>query len=258
MLPVEYWLFAATSVGLLVGSYLNVVVHRLPIGRSTVTPASACPACGSAIRAVDNIPVVSWLLLRGRCRDCGAAISARYPLIELVTAAGFAGSVLRFGATLEALAAALLFALLLALAAIDVDHFLLPDKLTLPGIALGLAAQLAVPSGSLAKGIAGALVGAGFLLVAAGLWELVKGFEGMGMGDVKMLAAIGAFLGVGGVVVTLVLSTLVGSIVGLALVAAGRRAMGSKLPFGLFLSIGGAIAIFAGEPLVRLYLGAFD
>lgn len=257
MPPLEFWLLAAASVGLIVGSYLNVVIHRLPLGISTVTPASHCPACGNAVRALDNLPIVSWLLLRARCRDCGAVISWRYPVVELATGAGFAGAVARFGPTYEALAGALLFALLLALAGIDLEHFLLPDKLTLTGLALGLGLQLLVPTGSLARGLAGALVGAGFLLAVAGAWELVKGFEGMGLGDVKMLAMIGAFLGVSGVAVTLVVGTLVGSAVGLGLIAARRGAMSSKLPFGVFLAVGGAVALFAGDALVASYLGAF-
>jgi leader peptidase (prepilin peptidase)/N-methyltransferase len=253
--PLDFWLLAAALVGLVVGSYLNVVIYRLPRDLSTVTPGSRCPACGAPIRAVDNLPLVSWLWLRGRCRDCGASIGVRYPLVELATAVGFVGSVLRFGPTRAALAAALLFALLLALALIDFDHLLLPDKLTLPGIALGLVAQLALPAGSLARGLAGALVGAGFLLAVAGAWELARGAEGMGLGDVKMLAMIGAFLGVGGVVVTLVVGTLVGSLVGLSLIAARRVDMGSKLPFGVFLAAGGAVALFAGDLLTALYLG---
>lgn len=255
MPPLEFWLLAALLVGLVVGSYLNVVIHRLPLGLSTVTPASHCPHCASAVRALDNVPVVSWLLLRGRCRDCGEAISARYPLVELATAAGFVGAVARFGPTLQAVSAAALFALLVALAGIDFDHLLLPDKLTLPGLALGLAAQWALPAGSLARGIAGALVGAGFLLTVAGLWELARGQEGMGLGDVKMLAMVGAFLGVGGVAVTLVVSTLVGSIVGLGLIVAGRVELGSKLPFGVFLAAGAAVALFAGDLLAAAYLG---
>lgn len=255
MPPLDFWLLAAALVGLVVGSYLNVVIYRLPRDLSTVTPASRCPACGAPIRAIDNLPLLSWLWLHGRCRDCGASIGVRYPLVELATAVGFVGSVLRFGPTRAALAAALLYALLLALAFIDFDHLLLPDKLTLPGIALGLAAQLALPAGSLARGLAGALVGAGFLLAVAGAWELARGAEGMGLGDVKMLAMIGAFLGVGGVVVTLVVGTLVGSLVGLGLIAAGRVDMGSKLPFGVFLAAGGVVALFAGDLLAALYLG---
>jgi leader peptidase (prepilin peptidase)/N-methyltransferase len=245
----------AGLVGLVVGSYLNVLVHRLPLGVSTVRPRSRCPACGAAIRAIDNLPVLSWLLLRGRCRDCGARISPRYPLIEAATGTLFATCVARFGVTLEALTAAILGALLLALAAIDLDHFLLPDKLTLPGIAIGIAAQALVPSGSLVVALRGALIGAGLLLAIAGAWELLRGAEGMGLGDVKMLAMIGAFLGAGGVIVTLVFATFAGSIVGLALVARRGGDLQSQLPFGVFLAAGGLVALFAGESLVASYLG---
>jgi leader peptidase (prepilin peptidase)/N-methyltransferase len=252
--PEEFWIAVAGLVGLIVGSYLNVVIHRLPEGISTVTPASRCPACGARIRPRDNLPVVSWLVLGGRCRDCRAPIPLRYPLIELVTGLAFAGAVMRFGAGLEAVVAALLAALLLALAAIDYDHFLLPDKLTLPGIAFGLAAQLALPEGSLARGVTGALVGAGLLLVVAGAWELVRGVEGMGLGDVKMLAMIGAFLGASGVLVALVVGTFAGSAVGIAAVARGRGTLAAKLPFGVFLAAGGLVALYAGGALVRGYL----
>ena len=255
MPPLWFLVLWAGLVGLVVGSYLNVLVHRLPLGRSTVRPRSRCPACGAAIRARDNLPIVSWLLLGGRCRDCGARISPRYPLVEAATGLLFAGCVLRFGFTREAIAAAVLAALLVALAAIDFDHFLLPDKLTLPGIALGLAAQWLVPSGSVVAGLRGALIGAGLLLAIAGAWELLRGVEGMGLGDVKMLAMIGAFLGAGGVVVTLVFGTFAGSAIGLALVARRGGDLQAQLPFGVFLSAGGLVALFAGDTLVGSYLG---
>lgn len=253
--PPAFWILAASLVGLVVGSYLNVVVHRLPEGESTVLPASHCPHCNARIRAYDNIPLVSWLALGGRCRDCRAPISPRYPLVELATGLAFAGAVVRFGPGKRAIAAAIFAALLVALAAIDVEQFLLPDRLTLPGIAFGLVAQLLVPGGSLARGVAGALVGAGILLVLAGAWELVRGVEGMGLGDVKMLAMVGALLGLAGVVVTLLVGTLVGSAVGLALVGLKRGDFATKLPFGLFLAAGALVALFAGDALVALYLG---
>ncbi len=242
-------------IGLVVGSYLNVLAHRLPLGVSTVTPRSRCPACGAAIRVRDNLPVVSWLLLRGRCRDCRTPISARYPLIEATAGILFAGCVARFGFTPRAAVAAILVALLLALAAIDSRHFLLPDKLTLPGLAVGLAAQFALPDGSPVRGLSGALIGAGILLALAGAWELLRGVEGMGLGDVKMLAMVGAFLGVGGVLVTLIVGTLGGAVAGLAMVARGRGDLQAELPFGLFLAGGGLLALFFGEPLVASYLG---
>jgi leader peptidase (prepilin peptidase)/N-methyltransferase len=255
VVPFGFLVGWAGLVGLVVGSYLNVVIHRLPHGRSTVRPGSRCPACGAPIRARDNLPVVSWLLLGGRCRDCRAPIPVRYPLVELATGLAFAGAVLRFGWTADAAAAAVLAALLVALGAIDLDHFLLPDRLTLPGLALGLAFQAAAPGGSLVAGLRGALVGAGVLLVLAGGWELLRGVEGMGLGDVKMLAMIGAFLGVAGTLVTLVAASFAGALAGLALVARGRGGLQSRLPFGLFLAAGGLLAIFAGGALSRAYLG---
>jgi len=253
--PAPFWILVSGLVGLIVGSYLNVLIHRLPREISTVLPPSACPACGTPIRWHDNLPVVSWLLLRGRCRACSAPISLRYPLVELATGLAFAGATARSGFTPAALASAVLAALLIALAWIDVDHLLLPDKLTLPGLVLGLASQFLIPHGSLARGLIGALGGAGFLLVVAGLWELLRGIEGMGLGDVKMLAMIGAFLGLGGVVVTLVIATLSGSLVGLGLVASRRGTLSERLPFGVFLAVGGLVAIFAGPALVAFYLG---
>jgi leader peptidase (prepilin peptidase)/N-methyltransferase len=255
--PLGFWIFAAASVGLIVGSYLNVLVHRLPRGISTVTPASHCPACGAAVRALDNIPVVSWLLLRGRCRDCGAPISFRYPLVEAATALLFALSVWRFGPTVSAIVAALFCALLVALAGIDVEHYLLPDRITLPGIALGLAAQPFVAWGSFPRALQGALLGAGLLLAVSGMWKLWKKVDGMGLGDVKMLAMVGAFLGVAGVIVTLVAASVAGSIVGVALLAQGAIGREGRLPFGFFLSLGGLVALFAGGPLTRYYLGLF-
>lgn len=254
MPPPVFFVVYAGLVGLIVGSYLNVVVHRLPHQQSTVLPRSRCPKCGAAIRALDNLPVVSWLLLGGRCRDCRAPISVRYPLIELLTGLFFAGAVARFGVTASAAGAALFCAALVALAAIDIEHFLLPDKITLPGLAVALALQPLLAWGSISGALQGALLGAGVLLVMAGLWELLRGVEGMGLGDVKMLAMIGAFLGVHGVVVTLVFASLAGSVVGIALLARGAIELQGKLPFGFFLAAGAAVALFAGEPLTRAYL----
>jgi len=253
--PLELLIVAAGLFGLVVGSYLNVVIHRLPAGESTVLPASHCPKCGTVLRAIDNLPLVSWLALRGRCRSCREPISPRYPLVELVTGLAFAGAVARFGPSRRALVVALFAALLVALAGIDFEHLLLPDRITLPGIALGLAAQLVLPDGSLVRGVAGALVGAGLLLAVAGAWELVRGFEGMGLGDVKMLAMVGALLGVPGVLVTLFFGTLVGSLTGLSLVALRRGDFATKLPFGLFLALGALVALYAGDALVALYVG---
>jgi leader peptidase (prepilin peptidase)/N-methyltransferase len=251
----------AAVLGLIVGSYLNVVIYRLPRGISTVLPRSRCPGCGAAIRALDNVPVVSFLLLGGRCRACGASISWRYPLIEAATAALFLASFLRFGLSFEGLAAALFCALMVVLAVIDVDHMILPDALTWPAIVLGLLLQPFLPWarlwegtwGALAGGALGALLGAGILLAIWLAWYLVRHEEGMGLGDVKMLAAIGAFLGWRSVLVSLFFAALSGAVVGLALMAWGSLGAKAKLPFGAFLALGGLVALFAGEPIVQAY-----
>jgi leader peptidase (prepilin peptidase)/N-methyltransferase len=244
----------AAILGLIVGSYLNVVVYRLPRRLSTVVPRSRCPECGAPIRARDNLPVVSWLLLGGRCRACRTPISPRYPLIEVATAALFVGCVLRFKVSVAALAAALFGALLIALAAIDVEHLLLPDRLTLPGIAAGLALSPFLPFGGFRSALLGALLGGGILLALTGAWLLLRGEEGMGLGDAKMLAMIGAFLGWKGMVVALFSASLVGALVGVALLGRSRAGLKTKLPFGAFLALGGLFALFAGAPLVDLYL----
>jgi leader peptidase (prepilin peptidase)/N-methyltransferase len=255
--PLAFFVVYAVLVGLIVGSYLNVVIHRMPQEISTVTPRSRCPRCGAPIRARDNLPLVSWLLLRGRCRDCGEPISARYPLVEALTAALFGLAVWRFGPNVSAIVAAAFAAMLVALAGIDVEHFLLPDRITLPGIAIGLAVQPWVAWGSLLSALRGALVGAGVLLAISGLWKLWKNVDGMGLGDVKMLAMIGAFLGLSGVVVTLVAASFAGALVGVILLARGAIGMQGRLPFGFFLAIGGLIGLYAGQPLARFYLGLF-
>lgn len=251
----------AAVLGLIVGSYLNVVIYRLPRGISTVLPRSRCPDCGEPVRPLDNVPVLSFLLLGGRCRACQARISWRYPLIELATAALFVACLLRFGVTFEAPAAALFSSLMLALAIIDIDHMILPDALTWPGIILGILLQPLLPWarlgegpwGALAGAAAGALLGGGVLLAVWLIWYLVRREEGMGLGDVKMLAVIGSFLGWKGVLVALFIAALSGATVGLALMAWGGLGAKSKLPFGAFLALGGLTALFAGEPLVRAY-----
>lgn len=241
--------------GLIVGSYLNVVVYRLPLGLSTVRPRSRCPGCGSLIRARDNVPVLSFLVLRGRCRTCGTPISWRYPLVEATTGALFVGCLLRFGLSPQALVAVVFGCLMLVLGLIDYDHMILPDQLTLPGIAVGLATQLAAPLAGLLPAVIGAVLGAGILLAVWALWWAIRREEGMGLGDVKMLALVGAFLGWSGVLVTLFFATLTGSLVGLALMRWGSLDMRSRLPFGVFLALGGLVALFFGDALVSWYAG---
>lgn len=247
MLP--SWLFITwgTAVGLVVGSFLNVVAHRLPRGLSVVWPGSHCPWCGGAVRALDNLPVLSFLLLRGRCRRCGAPISWRYPLLEGLTAVIFAALAWRHGyppnfGTFAAFAVLATF--LLALAAIDLEHFLLPDALTFGGIAAGLALQAWIPQVSWVDAAVGVLAGAGGLFLLAEAWLWLRGEEGLGLGDAKMAALIGAFLGWQGTVVAVVGASIIGAVVGLTLLAARRMHSRSPLPFGVFLALGALLAIF--------------
>jgi leader peptidase (prepilin peptidase) / N-methyltransferase len=243
----------AAAMGLIAGSYLNVVIHRLPRGFSTVLPRSACPACGAAIAVRDNLPLLSFALLGGRCRVCKAPIAWRYPLIEAATALLFVGCCERFGLSLAAPAAALFCCLMIALGMIDLEHLILPDRLTLPGIAAGLALQPWLPWGGLWQAVAGAALGAAVLLAIWGGWYLVRHEEGMGLGDVKMLALIGAFLGWKGTLVALLFASFAGALTGLALMWRGGAGLRSKLPFGSFLALGGITALFAGPEIAGWY-----
>ncbi|MBI3046967.1 MAG: prepilin peptidase [Acidobacteria bacterium] len=243
-------------LGLVVGSFLNVCIHRLPRRESILWPASRCPACQRPLAWYENVPVVSWLLLRGRCRTCCAPISGTYPLVELTTAAVFAGAVAVYGLT-WLLAVRLLFAsALVVLFVIDLRHRILPNAITLPGIASGFLAAWFLPPGWLSS-LIGAVAGGGILLAIAELYYRVRGQEGLGMGDVKMLAMIGAFLGWPLMVLTLVLASFAGSLVGLTLIASGRGSMQAALPFGTFLALGALVAAIAGEPILAWYLSFY-
>jgi leader peptidase (prepilin peptidase)/N-methyltransferase len=240
--------------GLLIGSFLNVVIHRVPRKESLVSPGSRCPACGYVLRWYDNIPVASYAMLRGRCRRCRAPISIRYPLVELITAIVFVAHYFVFGWT-PLLAVRLLFgAALVALFAIDLEHHLLPDVITLPGLALGLAASAFLPPG-LVDSLIGMVIGGGVLWLIGEAYYRYSGEEGMGGGDVKMLAMIGAFLGWKLVLVTLVLSSVAGSVLGIAIIAVKRGGMKYALPFGTFLALGALAASLIGDRIVSWYAG---
>ncbi len=243
----------AAAVGLVIGSYLNVVIHRLPREESTVLPRSRCPNCGAQLRARDNLPLLSFLLLRGRCRQCKEPISWRYPFVEAATGALFVGCVEAFGISWRAAAAAAFGAAMIALAGIDLEHYLLPDVITLPGIAVGLLISLGAGWIDWRDSLLGILVGGGGLWLMRQAWLLLRKEEGMGLGDVKMLAMVGAFLGWQGVLVTVFLGSLAGALLGLTLIAAGRLDLGSRLPFGVFLAGAAIVALFAGPALVARY-----
>lgn len=242
--------------GLLFGSFLNVCIHRIPLRESLTFPPSHCTACGRRLSWFENVPVVAWLALRGRCRTCEAAISPMYPIVELATAAVFAGGVLVYGLT-PLLAVRLAFAsALVVLFAIDFRHRILPNVITLPGIVVGLVASWFLPPGWLSSAI-GIIAGGGVLLGIAELYYRTRGQEGLGMGDVKMLAMIGAFLGWPLMLLTLVLASFAGSFVGIALLATGRGSMQAALPFGTFLALGAIVAAVAGDSMLAWYLAFY-
>ena len=240
--------------GLVVGSYLNVLIFRLPRQISTVLPRSRCPRCRAAIRPWDNVPLFSYVLLRGRCRHCGVRISWRYPLVELMTAACFLSSYRRFESPVDSLVAAAFCGAMIVLAMIDLEHFILPDAITKPGIVVGLVLQPWVSWSTPKAALIGIVLGAGVIAAVSWGWYWLKGVHGMGFGDVKMLAMIGAFLGWQGVVGTLLLGCLTGSLVGAVLMLRGRAGLGSKLPFGVFLALGAVVTLFYGREMFATYL----
>jgi leader peptidase (prepilin peptidase)/N-methyltransferase len=253
-LPPAVALAAAAAFGALVGSFLNVCIYRLPLGKSIVWPASACPHCNRELSWYENIPVASFLALRARCRTCGAPISVRYPLIEALTAAMFALAWWYYGPG-PLLASRLVFGCaLLVLFAIDLEHHLLPNAITLPGILVGFVFSLFTEPGWMSS-LIGIVVGYGVLYVVAQAYYRVRREEGLGMGDLKMLAMVGAFVGWQLTLLTLMLASFSGTIIGLALIVSKRASMKYALPFGTFLALGAAAAATVGPAVLRWYLG---
>jgi leader peptidase (prepilin peptidase)/N-methyltransferase len=243
-------------LGLAVGSFLNVCIHRIPLGQSLTLPPSRCTACEYQLRWFDNIPVVSYAALRGRCRKCRTRISIRYPLVELATMALFVihGEVFGWSAILVP---RLLFACaMVVLFAIDLEHHLLPNVITLPSIAIGLISSTVLPPGFV-DALIGAALGGGVLWLIGEAYYRYSGQEGMGGGDVKMLAMIGAFLGWKLVLVTLVLSSVIGSVVGLFVILLKRGDMKYALPFGTFLAFAALVASLAGDRIVNWYVSLY-
>jgi leader peptidase (prepilin peptidase)/N-methyltransferase len=255
LMPVFSSPWFGAALGLVVGSFLNVCIHRLPLRASIVWPASRCPHCSAALKAYDNIPVLSYLLLGGRCRSCGKPISVQYPIVELVTGLLFFGTFLLFEPPL--LYQRLLFACaMIVLFVIDLQHRILPDAITLPGIVVGFASSFFMPPGWF-DSLVGIIVGGGSLWLMGEVYFRLRHEEGMGFGDVKMLAMIGAFLGWKLMLLTLVLSSFVGSIVGVAMIALNRGDMKYALPFGTFLAIGAMVAGTFGERIIAWYATFF-
>ena len=260
---------AAVLVGLIVGSFLNVVAHRLPrmlelapdadAARPSgpynlARPGSHCPRCAHAIAPWDNVPVVSWLLLHGRCRHCGASIPIRYPLVEIAAALGAGLLAVAVDNPLRAVAAMLLYWILLALTVIDLDHRVLPDEITLPGLWLGLLINIPGVLTSLRSAVLGAAVGYLSLWSLYHLFRLVTGKEGMGYGDFKLYALLGAWLGLARLPLVILVASALGSIVGLGLIATRRLRSDTPIPFGPFLAAGGLVSLLAGHAITSGWL----
>jgi leader peptidase (prepilin peptidase)/N-methyltransferase len=253
-LPEALFVAAAAAFGAVIGSFLNVVIYRLPLGKSTVWPSSACPHCARELSWYENIPVASFVALGGRCRTCGARISLQYPLVEALTAVMFGAAWWYYGPG-PLLASRLVFGCaLIVLFAIDLEHQLLPNAITLPGIVVGFLFSLVTEPGWMSS-LIGILVGGGVLYGIAEAYYRVRHEEGLGMGDVKMLAMVGAFLGWELTLLTLVLASVSGTVIGLGLIITRRGGMKYALPFGTFLALGAAVAASVGHALLEWYLG---
>ncbi|HUE83205.1 MAG TPA: prepilin peptidase [Pyrinomonadaceae bacterium] len=284
LLPPPFSYIIVGVLGAIIGSFLNVVIHRVPQQESVVFPNSRCPECGSAIAFYDNVPILSYLILRGHCRACKTSISARYPAVELLTAMLFIAVTWHNGLT-AALPFDLIFVTaIVALIFIDAEHMLLPNAITYPGSAFAIVARLVVPylvglpyhfddlpgllAGtfyglplavvSLLGAVIGALIGGGSLWLMGWTWEKLRGIEAMGLGDVKMMFMVGAYLGWRLTILTIFLGVLSGSLVGIGMMVQQRQKdMQMLLPFGVFLGIGAIAAILIGAPIVEWYAGQF-
>jgi leader peptidase (prepilin peptidase)/N-methyltransferase len=274
VLPAPLLGIFAFVLGLIIGSFLNVCIIRIPEQKSIVMPASACPKCGAAIRPYDNIPVLSWVMLGGKCRACKTKISGMYPLVELLTSLLFLGCYSAFGLTVEALKWATFSALMIVLVFTDLRERILPDVVNYTGFALGLALSLAskpldgtalwianrafefpppAPVVSLIDALLGAALGSSLLWLVSEAYFRLRGREGMGLGDVKMMLLVGAFLGVKRTLLTIFAGSLLGSVLGIAFMVARRKESNYELPFGTFLGMAALLVVFFGTPLVNWY-----
>jgi leader peptidase (prepilin peptidase)/N-methyltransferase len=243
----------AFVLGTVIGSFMNVCIHRMPRDESLIAPPSHCPSCQKRIWPIDNIPIFSFLILGGKCRHCRRPISWRYPLVELLNGLGYGLLLWRFGLTGQTLVYALLFSALLVITFIDLDYKIIPNEITLPGIVIGLiAAALVLPQGFW-NSFLGLLLGGGLFYLIADLSQRILKQEGMGGGDIKLIAMIGAFLGWQSVLLTIFIGALLGSVVGLFLIMATGKGRRYPIPFGPFLSIGALATLFWGSEILLWY-----
>ena len=245
---------SAILFGAVIGSFLNVCIHRLPLKQSIISPRSRCPQCATAIGWYDNIPILSYFWLRARCRACGRGISWRYPLVEALNAAGYGLIIWRFGLSASTLVYLLLWSALIVISFIDLDHMIIPDRITIPGMVLGLVVgTVLLPQWW--DSLLGLLVGGGILYFMAWISPYLFGKEGMGGGDIKLLAMVGAFLGWKPAVLTIFFGGLLGAVVGLTLMGIRVMTREAYLPFGPFLALGAGVAILYGREILAWYGG---
>lgn len=249
-------LLTVTLFGLCIGSFLNVCAYRLPLGQSVVHPRSRCTTCDRTLTWIDNLPVLSWVVLGGKCRTCKSPVSVMYPTVEIVTAMIFVITYLTYGLTVLSLVRVVFACALIVLFVTDLQHKILPNVITLPGIIIGFVCSFFLPPGWMSS-LIGLVVGGGFLLAIAEAYHRIRGQEGLGMGDVKLLAMIGAFLGWKLVLLTLVFASFTGSLVGGLMIASGRGTMKYELPFGTFLAVGAVLAATWGDPVAEWYFAFY-
>lgn len=244
-------------LGAVVGSFLNVCIFRIPAGESIVTPRSRCPFCGSSIKWYQNIPVLSYLLLCGKCAQCKTSISVRYPMVEVITGGLFVFVLYSFGLQWATVVYWLLVSALVVITFIDLDRQIIPDVISLPGIVIGFLCSFAIPWLSWSDSLVGILLGGGSLFLVAVLYEFLTKKEGMGGGDIKLLAMLGAFLGWKAILPIIFISSLAGSLIGIPLMLVKKADSKLAIPFGPFLALGALIYLFWGQQLVSWYLGFY-
>lgn len=244
---------AAVIFGALVGSFLNVCIYRLPKEESIVTPGSHCPYCKKPIAFYDNIPLISYLLLKGKCRHCKKSISSRYPLIEGITALISFLLLLKYGPSWDYLIYFSFASALMVITVIDLDHQIIPDVISLPGVGVGLISSFVLTHITFLESLIGMVLGGGSLFLVATIYQWLFKREGMGGGDIKLLAMIGAFLGWKAVILTILLSSLIGSVAGMVVIVFKGKDFKYAIPFGPFLSLGALISMFYGENIIRWY-----
>lgn len=255
-MPMNVWMlyFLILALGAIIGSFLNVCIYRLPKKESLIFPGSHCPGCGTAIRAFDNIPIFSYLTLRGRCRSCRTRISPQYPAVELITGILTLCLFIKFGVSLTFLSLFVLCSALVVITFIDLEYRIIPDVISLPGIVVGFASSFVLPWLGWQSSLVGILAGGGSLLAVAFLYQVITKKEGMGGGDIKLLAMMGAFLGWRSVPFIIFVGSLTGSVIGITLMLSQKKDSKLAIPFGPFLAFGAILYIFYGREIIHWYL----